>query len=97
MQFISIDINNWNRKEYFDHYYKNVPCTYSMAVKLDITGLKRQGKHLYSTLLFCLAQLINRHQEFRTCFNHEGKLGFFDELIPSYTIFNPTTETFTNL
>ncbi len=37
MQFTKIDINNWTRKEYFDHYFDNTPCTYSMTVKLDIS------------------------------------------------------------
>ena len=97
MKFTPIDINNWNRKEYFEHYHKNIPCTYSMTVKLDITKIKIKNKHLYSTLLFCLTQIINRHQEFRTCFNSEGTLGFFDEMIPSYTVFNPETEIFTSL
>ena len=97
MKFIPIDINNWQRKEYFEHYHNIVPCTYCMTVKLDITNLKTKNNHLYSTLLFSLTQLINRHQEFRTCFNSEGVLGFFDEMIPSYTVFNPDTETFTCL
>ncbi len=97
MKFTPIDINNWNRIEYFEHYHKNIPCTYSMTVKLDITEINSKNKNLYSTLLFCLTQIINRHQEFRTCFNSEGTLGFFDEMIPSYTVFNPETETFTSL
>lgn len=97
MKFTAININNWNRKEYFEHYHKNIPCTYSMTVKLDITKAKNEDKHLYSTLLFCLTKIINHHQEFRTCFNSQGQLGFFDEMIPSYTVFNPETETFTSL
>lgn len=52
MKFTLIDMNNWDRKEYFEHYYQNIPCTYSMSVKLDITSLKQRGKHLYSALLF---------------------------------------------
>ena len=45
MQFTKIDINNWTRKEYFDHYFDNTPCTYSMTVKLDISKLKRMEKN----------------------------------------------------
>lgn len=97
MKFTPINITNWIRKEYFEHYHKNIPCTYSMTVKLDISKLKNQNKHLYSTLLFWLTKIINRHQEFRTCFNSEGILGFFDEMIPCYTVFNQETETFTSI
>ena len=101
MQFTPININNWPRKEYFEHYHKNIPCTYSMTVKLDITQLKQQNKHLYSTLLFYLTQIINQHQEFRTCFNSKGQLGFFGYhqtpyylLINKYNLFNPKISYF---
>lgn len=51
MQFTKIDINNWTRKEYFDHYFGNTPCTYSMTVKLDISKLKKDGKS-YTQLFY---------------------------------------------
>lgn len=44
MVFEKIDKNSWNRKEYFDHYFASVPCTYSMTVKVDITQIKEKGK-----------------------------------------------------
>ena len=43
MVFEKIDKNSWNRKEYFDHYFASVPCTYSMTVKVDITQIKEKG------------------------------------------------------
>lgn len=97
MKFTLIDMNNWDRKEYFEHYYQNIPCTYSMSVKMDITSLKQRGKHLYSALLFFLTQIINQHREFRFSFDNQGRLGYFDEMLPSYTVFNPETETFTSI
>ena len=66
MQFTKININNWTRKEYFDHYFGNTPCTYSMTVKLDISKLKKDGKKLYPTLLYGVTTILNRHEEFRT-------------------------------
>lgn len=39
MKFKVIDKENWERKEYFDYYYSNVPCTYTMTVKLNITKI----------------------------------------------------------
>ena len=39
MAFKIIDRENWSRKEYFEHYFSNVPCTYSMTTKLDITKI----------------------------------------------------------
>lgn len=44
MEFKLIDKDNWKRKEYFDHYFFNVPCTYSMTVKMDITKIIKKNK-----------------------------------------------------
>ena len=43
MAFEKIDKNSWKRKEYFEHYFTDVPCTYSMTIKLDITQIKKNG------------------------------------------------------
>lgn len=95
MDFQLIEQEAWKRKEYFDHYFKHVPCTYSMTVKLDITGLK--DKKLYPTLLYGLATIVNRHEEFRTAMNENGQVGVFSEMMPCYTIFHKDTQTFSNL
>ena len=42
MVFEKIDRNSWKRNEYFEHYFTNIPCTYSMTVKLDITQIKKK-------------------------------------------------------
>lgn len=97
MVFIKIDYNNWKRKPYFEHYSKNVPCTYSMTTKIDITRLIQSGRHLYSALLFFITKEVNRHEEFRICYNKDGILGYYDQMIPCYTIFNKQTETFTTV
>ena len=41
MKFTVIDKENWDRKEYFEHYFSGVPCTYSMSVKLGYYGNKK--------------------------------------------------------
>ena len=50
MEFKLIDKDNWKRKEYFDHYFFNVPCTYSMTVKMDITKIIKKKQKIYSFL-----------------------------------------------
>lgn len=37
MKFHVINKDTWDRTEYFDHYWNNVPCSYSLTVELDIT------------------------------------------------------------
>lgn len=97
MLFEKIDRSSWERKEYFEHYFMNVPCTYSMTVKVDITHIKKKQMKLYPAMLYYIATIVNRHSEFRTAINHAGELGVYDEMIPSYTIFHKDTETFSDL
>ncbi|MNW42137.1 Chloramphenicol acetyltransferase [compost metagenome] len=65
MNFNPIDIDNWSRKPYFDHYLNNVRCTYSMTANIDITHLqsvaKNNGIKLYPALIHMITTVINRH------------------------------------
>lgn len=97
MIFTPIDRENWSRKEYFDHYFKEVPCTYSITTKLDITSIKQQGFRLYPTLLYLIAKTVNRFDSFRTAFRADGSLVVYEEMSPCYTIFHKETETFSNI
>lgn len=97
MAFKIIDRENWSRKEYFEHYFSNIPCTYSMTTKLDITKIIESKKKLYPAMLYYLTTIVNRHVEFRIAFNKDNELGVYDEMLPCYTIFHKDTETFSNL
>lgn len=95
--FKKIDKECWTRKEYFEHYFSNVPCTYSITVKLDITRIKERKQKLYPTMLYYLTTVVNRHAAFRTAINENGELGVYGEMLPCYTVFHKDTETFSNL
>lgn len=97
MHFKKINTNNWDRKEYFEHYFSNIYCTYSMTIKLDITKIKSKNIKLYPTMLYYITNIVNKHDEFKTAFNENGKLGIYDEIIPCYTIFHKDTKTFSNI
>lgn len=91
------DVEHWPRKEHFAHYLSGVPCTYSMTVKIDITGLLAQKQKLYPAMLFCLAKLINQHEEFRMVLDENNSLCVFDRMSPCYTVFHKETQTFSNI
>lgn len=97
MNFKIINKETWSRKEYFQHYFSEIPCTYSMTTKLDITKLKNSNNKLYPTMLYLITKVVNNHNEFRTSFDMNGQLGIFDEMLPCYTVFNKETETFSNI
>lgn len=97
MSFRPIDLEHWNRLEYFRHYHQTVPCTYSMTIKLDISSLRQRNLKVFPTMLYALAVVVNRHRELRTVFNAEGVLGIYDVMHPCYTVFHKTSNTFSNL
>ncbi|RXZ77777.1 type A chloramphenicol O-acetyltransferase [Paenibacillaceae bacterium] len=101
MKFNPIVIDNWHRKPYFEHYLNNVRCTFSMTANIDISRLlkevKSQGIKLYPALIHMITTVVNRHSEFRTCFNSDGTLGYWDSLSPSFTIFHDDVKTFSSI
>ena len=40
MKFTPIDLAQWPRREHFEHYLAQVPCTYSATFSLDVTRLR---------------------------------------------------------
>lgn len=101
MKFKYINIDNWKRKEYFYYYYKNVKCTFTMNTELDITelieNLKDKNIKLYPVLIYLLSRIVNKYTEFRMCMDKNGKLGYWENMKPAYTVFNKKKETFFNL
>lgn len=97
MEFIPVDLDTWARKEHFEHYFHQVPCTYSMTTKLDIMPLIEAKERLYPAMLYRIAKAVNQYQEFRMDLGPDGTLGFYTEMHPCYTIFHQDSETFSNL
>ena len=97
MNYKIIDIDNWQRKEYFEHYLKTLPCTYSITTKLDITNIKSCNLKLYPALLYCLIKTVNKHEQFRTALRADGRLVVYDFMHPCYTVFHKDSKTFSNI
>lgn len=101
MGFNRIDMSNWVRKDYYNHYMHELRCTYSLTANIDITGmrtaLKSMNKRIYPAQIYMLSTIVNRFQEFRMSIDADGNLGFWDELYPSYTIFNKEKEMFSSI
>ena len=54
MAFKLIDLENWDRKEFYEHFINEVVCTYSAVVNIDITNL--QGQKLYPAMIWLLTK-----------------------------------------
>lgn len=99
--FKIINIKNWKRKPYFDHYFNKIPCTYSITVNIDISEIIRfkteQGTKLYPLLIYIISKAVNCYDEFRTDINKNGEVGIWETLYPCYTVFHKESETFSNI
>ena len=47
-------------------------------------------------MLYSLATIVNRHEEFKFSLNEAGQLGVFDEMIPSLYGFSSANRNFFN-
>lgn len=97
MFFKKIDIENWKRKEYYEHFSKDIPCTVSLTTKIDITNIKELNLKIYPALIFALTKTVNEFEEFRINKNSNGVLGVYETLYPCYTYLKDGNDLFTNL
>lgn len=88
MKFHIIDVEQWTRKPYYEHYRSN-KCTFSITVDIDITrllySLKANGFKLYPAFIYMVTRVVNNRVEFKTSYSPEGELGYWDRMTPSYT------------
>ena len=101
MGFNIINMDTWDRADCFNHFFNNAKCTYSITVNIDITNLYnyiRNNKfRLYPTFTWIVSKAVNNQQEFKMGFDEEGRLGFFDEIGPSYSVLNDKTKVMSDL
>lgn len=99
--FHIINKETWKRRPYFEHYFNQIRCTYSITVNIDISQLIlfKENYHikLYPLLIYATTKAVNNHEEFRTAINDKGELGVWEKLSPCYTIFHKENESFSNL
>jgi len=97
MAFNKINPNSWERKEIFNHFL-NQQTSFSITRNIDITELykvsKEKGYKFYPVFIFFVTQIVNSHKNFRMNFHSEGGFGYWDKLVPLYTIFDEKSELF---
>ncbi|MBP3889085.1 MAG: chloramphenicol acetyltransferase CAT [Cellulosilyticum sp.] len=96
MNFTLIDMENWERKECFNHFMTVAKSTYSLTVNMDITYLmtfiKQHNLRLYPTFTWIITRALNQHVEFKTCYDLNHQLGYYDEISPCYSILDDQTK-----
>ena len=89
-----IDLETWERREFYEHFINEVVCTYSAVVNIDITKLK--GQKLYPAMIWLLTKTVNDMPEFRTVLTPDGP-GIYDDMHPMYTVFNKENKNFSGI
>ena len=99
--FHRIDKATWERTVYFDYYYSQIKCKYNLSANIEITNLvKRQRERnmkFFPTMLYAIIRAVNQNKEFRMSFNEIGELGYWDKVVPCYTLFHDENKTFTDI
>lgn len=99
--FHIIEKESWERSIYFDYYYDRIKCRYNINHNIDITALirfkKANGLKFFPLMLYVIIRAVNRNKEFRMSFNANNELGYWEEVVPSYTLFHEQSKTFTDI
>ncbi|SFR71183.1 chloramphenicol O-acetyltransferase type A [Agromyces sp. CF514] len=95
---VPVDLETWPRRETFEYYRHQVPCTYAITVELDVTAfvaaLRQSTKKTYPAQIWAIANIVNRHPEFRMTLTDEGAPAVWPVVHPAFTVFQPERETF---
>lgn len=98
MNYTEIDVENWSRRDLFKLYTTDLRIVMNLTVEIDVTNLlafaKQNGLHFYPVMIWVVSKLMNARDEFKYSLRPDGTLIKWDAVYPSYTDFDPETETF---
>lgn len=100
-EFHLIDMKTWPRRNHYEYYKDLVQTCYNLTANVNITQLlkhcnRRQVK-FYPAFVYAITKAVNEVPEFRMACDSEGRLGWYDYLNPSYTIFHNDDKTFSDV
>ena len=96
MIFNKLDLENWERRDVFNHFTTIAKSSYSLTVNIDVTKLlsyiKRNNLRFYPTFTWIVTKAINNQLEFKMGFDEKKNLGYYDVIYPAYAVFNEKTK-----
>ena len=99
-KFYKINLNEWNRAQYFYYFTKMLPTGYSISMDIDITNtynaIKKSNKKFFPAYLYIASKVISEQQEFRIA-NLDNELGYYEVLHPSYSTFHKDDKTISSI
>lgn len=99
--FHVIDKASWERSAHFDYYFSQIKCRYNLNASIVITNLVKKQKErrlkFFPAMLYAILKAVNQNKEFRMSFNEQGEIGYWEEVVPCYTLFHDENKTFTDI
>ncbi|TXE84944.1 type A chloramphenicol O-acetyltransferase [Campylobacter peloridis] len=96
-----VDLKTYPRREHFDFYTQNIPCSFEITIKLDISlfyhFIKNNQFDFYPCFIYCISKSVNCFDEFKLALDTNGQLIRYDFIHPAYTIFHKDSKTFSVL
>ncbi|ADY26389.1 Chloramphenicol O-acetyltransferase [Deinococcus proteolyticus MRP] len=87
-----LDLATWPRAATFQHYRAH-PCTFNVTAEVDVTALKAAPVPFASALIYVICQAVNALPALRMTLQ-EGQPGYWEQILPTYTVFRPESQTF---
>lgn len=99
--FEAVNPDEWERQSYFDYFNTVIKCKYTINANVDITellALSREKKlKFFPVFLYAIMRSVNQNKEFRMSYNDKNQLGYWNYVLPSYTIFHEDDKTFSDV
>ena len=77
-EFHKINLNEWNRAQYFYYFTKMLPTGYSLTSNIDITqaynAIKNKGKKFFPAYLYICSKIISEEKPRIDCIRAEVTL-----------------------
>ncbi|HJE82483.1 CatA-like O-acetyltransferase [Megasphaera stantonii] len=99
--FHPIDWETWPRRDHFNYYYNQIKCRYTLTAHIDIAPLRefqnQRRLRFFPLMLYAIMRAVNENREFRMSFDGDGRLGYWDVVVPCYTVFHEEDKTFSDI
>ncbi len=99
--FEKADFSTWERAEHFLYFRDQIKCRYTLNAEVDITRLLEfkhdGGLKFFPLFLYAIMKAVNSNREFRMAYDADGALGWWNFVVPSYTIFHEDNKTFSDI
>lgn len=98
--FKVLDLNTWNRRDYFYYFTKMMPTAYSITIDIDVTNtyqyLKTRHLKFFPSYLYITTRLLKDQPEFLIG-ERDGQVVQYEQLHPSFSLFHADDHSISNL